>query len=204
MGEMQGKFANEQMYKRWKTRLIIIGSILLVVGIGLAVYGIINFIGAIGAGASSTSSSTSSATTFEERTSMMDSKFETSRNNMINGAKSSFFGIFLMFFGGIGIMVGISLLTKAFKREMASYGVATVAPVAKDVADYASDEIIPTVVKSIKDAKETKTEEKQDESKETKIEEKQGEREEVIYCSKCGAKNDNLSNFCTKCGNKIK
>ena len=160
MGEMKGKFANEEMYKRWKRRLIVIGSILLVVGVMLAVVGIINI--------------SKMVKTIADA--------ESSQQSITNGSKNGFWGVFLTALGGFCSIGGIACLVNAFRREIASFGAATVAPVAKDVADYASEEIVPNVAKSIKDAKSD---------------------EETKVCSECGAKNKETSNFCGKCGKKI-
>ncbi len=148
MGEMKGKFANEEMYKRWKRRLIVIGSILLAVGVGFLIAGFIRLSQVL--------------------------------KDLSNGGQ--FGAIGLIGIGGFSTIFSLSCFSAAFRREMTSYSAATVAPVAKDVADYASDEIIPNVTKSIQDAKSD---------------------EETKYCSECGAKNKKSANFCSKCGKKF-
>ncbi len=158
MSEMNGKFANEAMYKRLKKRLIIIGSILLALGVIIMIVCIIAF--------------ASSLKDFEDP------------NSFPTKTMFAPFGI-VAGFGFIG--VGIMLLITAHKREIASFHVATVAPVTKDVSEYAADEIAPSISKGVskiaKDLKETK--------------------EEIKYCSECGEACKKNAKFCSKCGSKF-
>ena len=167
MGEMKGKFANEEMYKRWKKRLMVAGVILVIVGIPLFIWGIVNIV---------------------QMFSIM-SNSEMSQQSVTASGGKSFLGIALLAAGLFSTFYGVGFIRRAFIREIASFGAATVAPVAKDVVDYSAEEITPSVAKSVKTITEA--------VKEGIV------GEEDKYCSECGAKNKKSSNFCSKCGKKF-
>lgn len=166
MGEMKGKFANEEMYKRWKRRLIVIGSILLVVGIPLLIVGIVNFAKMFIAMGSS----------------------DNSQQAISSNSGKGILGFFLMAAGLFSTFYGVGFFRRAFIREITSFGAATVAPVAKDVVDYSADEITPSVAKSVKTITEAVKEGIVGEEDKYCSECGAKNKKTSNFCSKCGKK----------------
>lgn len=161
MSEMNGKYVNEEKHKKWKKRLTIIGSAMLAVGVVVALWGIIKFVkGIIGIGNSASS----------------DNPGELIKNS----GMGNIFGILLLGVGVLIAFVGAVVLVSAFRREITSIGASAVAPVAKEVVDYATD----------KDGNEAEPSKKVSDENEK-------------HCQGCGAKNAKTASFCIQCGKKF-
>lgn len=161
MAEYQGKYVNEETHKKMKKifnrigiALIVLGSVMIVGGIALVVIGI---------------------------------KKMTSPDFFESGAFGGGYvpgGSFLIFFALAFISSGIVIVVRAHTRELASFAVSSVAPVAKDTIGYASQEILPEVGTAIGNVAKSFNKSKT----------------ESVTCKKCGKLNKKTSKFCQNCG----
>ena len=130
MAEIEGKYVSEENHKKMKRIFIGIGVALICFAALLIVVGIVLIIKGKGL----------------MDTDMNDPDWfgkSSSGGNWLFGG-SSMVALAVMLIGG-----GIAFIVKAHTRELASFAVSSVAPVASDTIKYANKEIVPEVGKTV-------------------------------------------------------
>lgn len=182
MSEMKGTYVNEENYKKVKSTLKTIATILFIITAVLFVVGIILIVGGANL----------------EKTSMDDPDWfnkSSSGSGMIVGGMITVSIAVMTLFGAI------ALLVVAHQREISSFKVSSVAPVASDTISYVGDEIAPKAGKAIGEV-----------ARglaggiaggiSTGINE--GKKAlNTVNCKECGKPNKKTNKFCSSCGKEL-
>lgn len=172
MTEYEGKYLSEANHKKMKNTFIGIGIALIVFGALLIVGGVLLIVkgaGLIG-------------------TDMEDPDWF---NKSSSGGGYLSGGVVMVAIALAFIFGGIALIVKAHTRELASFAVSSVAPIAKDTVGYASKEILPDVGTALGSVAGTVVNSFNKTKNATNI------------CKKCGKENKKSSKFCASCGTKL-
>lgn len=195
MSELDGKYVNEQNHKKMKNIFIYVGIALIVVAVILIIIGSL----LISKGTKLLNTDMESSTWFEDSSS---------------GGRFIVFGTFIL---GLALMLVVSsivLFLKAHTRELASFKVSSVAPVATDAIKYANKELLPETKNTIETIANGISKAKNNEKacpscgKENKKSNKfcaycGAEMEKHLRCTQCGAELEQDTSFCPSCGKKI-
>ena len=201
MAEYEGKYVNEANHKKMRNTFIGIGIALIVVGALLILGGVLLIVK--GAGLIGTD---------------MDDPDWFNKSSSGGGCLTG--GVFMVGLALAFISGAIALIVKAHTRELASFAVSSVAPVAKDTIGYANKEILPEVGTTLGSVAGTvvnsfnKTKNGSNVCKECGKENKKSSKfcaycgaslakDQKMHCTKCGTEIENDASFCPSCGNKI-
>ena len=199
MAEFEGKYVNEKNHKKMKNILIGIGVSLICLAAILIAVGVLLIIKGKG---------------------LMDTDMNDPDwfDKSSSGGSWLFGGSFMLAISLMFIAGAIALIVKAHTRELASFAVSSVAPVASDTIKYANKEIGPEVGKTIetltgsvvKTVAKAKNPGKECPKcgKENKKSSKfcaycGSEMESKLHCTECGAELETDASFCPSCGKKV-
>ena len=188
MAEFEGKYVNEKNHKKMKNIFIGIGVSLICLAAILIAVGVLFIIKGKG---------------------LMDTDMNDPNwfDKSSSGGSWLFGGSFMLAISLMFIASAIALIVKVHTRELASFAVSSVAPVASDTIKYANKEIGPEVGKTIAKAKNPGKECPKC-GKENKKSSKfcaycGSEMESKLHCTECGAELETDAAFCPSCGKKV-
>ena len=187
MAELNGKYLNEETYKKGKKNLKAIGIILTIVGVILLVVGVILLIKG-----------------FKNFTSLSGMDV----NHVFNEGQSRVGymagGGFCAVIGLAMCVVGIRLILVAHAREIAAFGASTIAPVAGETAGYMVNAVTPSISKAVETMSESIAKGVSKGKNENVKATENLAKEKQLKCPKCGELNDVDAKFCNNCGVKFK
>ena len=195
MSELNGKYVNEETYKKGKKNLKAIGIILTIVGAILLVVGIILIIKGF-----NTSSISLGGTDFDQMTNQVNQMFNEGQSQVGYMAGGGFCAVI----GLAMCVVGIRLILVAHAREIAAFGASTIAPVAGETAGYMVNAVTPSISKAAETMSESIAK-GVSKGKNEKVKATENlAKEKQLKCPKCGELNDVDAKFCNNCGVKFK
>lgn len=225
---VNGSVVNEKNHKKVKRAFIIGGIVMIVLALFMMTFGVIEIV----RGAKMMSEADQQKETismddpdwFEKSKAESDAKRARESKAIANLIP----GIFLTVLGLPIIAGGITLIARANLRELAAFGVSSVAPVVGDTVEYANKEIVPGVADATKtiigsvaggiaggisggiaQGKESANNIKcptcgKENNKKNKFCKYCGaEINAKLHCTQCGTELSSDTDFCPNCGNKI-
>ena len=226
---VNGSVVNEKNHKKVKRMFLIGGIAMIVVALFMMTFGVIKIVqGAKILGEplnfQRENISREDPDWFDKTTSQDKAESDAKQERATKGMANLIPGVLLTFFGLPLIAGGITLVARANMRELAAFGVSSVAPVVGDTVEYANQEIVPGVAEATKtiiggvvggvaggvtEGKNTVNQVKcsacgKANSKKNKFCKYCGaELSAKAHCTQCGAELSSDSDFCSNCGSKV-